>query len=276
MHFFTVENLTAGYGGKSVLEDISFSLDSGCLLGILGANGSGKTTLLKALCNLLPHKGCCILEEKVLEKLKPGQMARLCGYIPQRSGISLDISALDVVLMGFNPHLKLLEHPTRAMKSQAARALELVGLSGKERLNYQTLSEGQKQLCILARTLCTGSRLLFLDEPESALDFRFRYRMLELLQDWLTQAPRAAIVSLHDPFLALNYCHRLLLLSEGRILGSLCPKTDSPQRMKELLSHIYGEISLASCTDRSGRKHLVMLKEDYNSIARSGFMGKHK
>ena len=172
MNFFTVNHLTAGYGSKSVLKDISFSLDRGCLLGILGANGSGKTTLLKALCNLLPHEGSCTLEGTPLEKLKPAQMAKLCGYIPQRSGISLHISALDVVLMGFNPHLGLLERPTAAMKTQALRMLALTGLEGKEASDYLTLSEGQKQLCILARTLCTGSRLLFLDEPESALDFR--------------------------------------------------------------------------------------------------------
>ena len=74
MNFFIVNHLTAGYGSKSVLKDISFSLDRGCLLGILGANGSGKTTLLKALCNLLPHEGSCTLEGTSLEKLKPAQM----------------------------------------------------------------------------------------------------------------------------------------------------------------------------------------------------------
>ena len=85
MNFFTVNHLTAGYGSKSVLKDISFSLDRGCLLGILGANGSGKTTLLKALCNLLPHEGSCTLEGTPLEKLKPAQMAKLCGYIPREA-----------------------------------------------------------------------------------------------------------------------------------------------------------------------------------------------
>ena len=263
MNFFTVNHLTAGYGSKSVLKDISFALDRGCLLGILGANGSGKTTLLKALCNLLPHEGSCTLEGTPLEKLKPAQMAKLCGYIPQRSGISLHISALDVVLMGFNSHLGLLERPTAAMKTQALRMLALTGLEGKEASDYLTLSEGQKQLCILARTLCTGSRLLFLDEPESALDFRFRHRMLELLQNWLRQSSGAAVVSLHDPFLALNYCHRLLLLREGSLLGSVSPKTDPPEQMEALLSRIYGPISLVSCADRSGHKRLVMLKEDF-------------
>ena len=149
------------------------------------------------------------------------------------------------------------------MKTQALRMLALTGLEGKEESDYLTLSEGQKQLCILARTLCTGSRLLFLDEPESALDFRFRHRMLELLQNWLRQSSGAAVVSLHDPFLALNYCHRLLLLREGSLLESVSPETDPPEQMEALLSRIYGPISLVSCADRSGQKRLIMLKQDF-------------
>lgn len=261
MNFFSVNNLTAGYGKKPIVENLSFSLDSGNLLGIIGANGSGKTTLLKAVCGILPHSGSCILEETMLESLTPRQLARPCSYIPQRSGISLDISVLDVVLMGFNPWLGLLEHPTASMKEKAVKALVLAGLEGKEELNYLTLSEGQKQLCILARTLCCESRLLLLDEPESALDFRFRYQMLELLQGWLRDRHAAAIVTLHDPALALNYCDRLLLLSEGRILGTLCPKTDSFEKMESLLEQIYGKISLTRLQNRSGQEHLVMLRE---------------
>ena len=62
MDFFTVEDLTAGYGKKEIIDHLSFSVDSGCLAGVLGANGSGKTTLLKAICGILPHTGSCILE----------------------------------------------------------------------------------------------------------------------------------------------------------------------------------------------------------------------
>lgn len=262
MSFFSVNNLTAGYGKNPVVKNLSFAVDSGCLLGILGANGSGKTTLLKAVCGILPHGGSCILEGNVLEKLSPRQMARRCSYIPQKSGISIDISALEVVLMGFNPWLGLLERPTAAMKEEGRRNLALVGLGGREESNYLTLSEGQKQLCILARTLCGGAGLLLLDEPESALDFRFRHRMLEILKDWRSDGGRAAIVTLHDPLLALNYCDRLLLLSEGRSIGTLCPKSDPPDRMEALLEQIYGRISLTRLKNRSGREQLVMLKED--------------
>lgn len=262
MTFFSVSKLTAGYGKKPIVENLSFSADDGCLLGILGSNGSGKTTLLKAICGILPHTGSCILEGTMLEGLSPRQLARHCSYIPQRSGISIDISALDVVLMGFNPWLGLLERPTAAMKDKARRALALAGLDGMEKRNYLTLSEGQKQLCILARTLCGNGRLLLLDEPESALDFRFRYQMLELLQNWLSDGPRAAVVTLHDPSLALNYCGKLLLLSEGGILGSLCPRTDSLEQMETLLRQIYGNISLSKVLNRSGQEQLIMLQEN--------------
>lgn len=261
MSFFAVDHLTAGYGKNPVVRDLSFSLDRGCLLGILGANGSGKTTLLKAVCGILPHTGSCTLEQKVLEELSPRQMARQCSYIPQKSGISIDISALEVVLMGFNPWLGLLERPGAAMKDEACRMLALVGLEGKEESNYLTLSEGQKQLCILARTLCCGTGLLLLDEPESALDFRFRHQMLEILRDWVSCGGRAAVVTLHDPLLALNYCDRLLVLSEGRSLGMLGPKEDSAEKMEALLGQIYGRISLTRLKDRGGRERLVMLKE---------------
>lgn len=262
MSFFSVNDLTVGYGKINVVENLSFSLDRGCLLGILGANGSGKTTLLKAVCGILPHSGSCVLEGTELEKLTSRKLAQCCSYIPQRSGISIDISVLDVVLMGFNPWLGLLEHPTAAMKEEGRRMLAQVGLEGKEADNYMTLSEGQKQLCILARTLCGGSSLLLLDEPESALDFHFRYRMLGLLRSWLSNSGGAAMVTLHDPSLALNYCDRLLLISEGKMIGNISPGTDSFEKMEKLLGYIYGKVSLTRLSSRSGREHLVMLNEE--------------
>ena len=251
MSFFTVSGLTAGYGGAPVVNGVSFEVEAGSLLGILGANGSGKTTLLKAVCGILPHEGSCVLETEnlekaVLEELPPRRLARLCGYIPQRSGISIDISVLEAVLMGFNPRLKLLEYPSREMKEQAREALQAVGLGGREEENYQHLSEGQKQLCILARTLAAGGRLLLLDEPESALDFRYRYRMLELLKGWLKNGDRAG----------------LALLAGGEVRSLLRPGSDSLGKMEAGLSELYGPVSLRRCQNRSGREQLVMLKEE--------------
>ena len=262
MSFFSVNDLCAGYGSVHVFEDISFEIAEGTLIGILGANGSGKTTLLKAVCGILPHEGNCVLDGTVLEGLSPRNIAKLCSYIPQRSGITIDISVLDVVLMGFNPQLGLLERPNARMREAAVRALAQVGLAGREEENYLHLSEGQKQLCILARTLVTQSKLLLLDEPESALDFRYRYQMLGIIRGWVNEKRTGAIATLHDPGLALNYCDRILLLHEGKLLGCISPAEDELSHMEALLGKVYGSVSLQRIQNRSGRTQFVMLKEE--------------
>ena len=253
MNFLTVEGLGAGYGSRAVLRGVDLSLEAGSLVGLLGANGSGKTTLLKAICGILPHTGRCVLEGALLESLRPRELALRCGYIPQRSGIDIDISVLDVVLMGFNPRLGLLQRPTAGMRAAAADALARVGLAGREEENYRQLSEGQRQLCILARTLAAGAGLLLLDEPESTLDLRHRTRMLALLRRWVQTGRRGALAALHDPGLALNGCDRLLVLADGRVQAVLDPEA--------ALSALYGPVSLQRCRSRSGAEQIVLLKE---------------
>lgn len=262
MSHLSVNSVCAGYGKQNVIKNISFEAETGELIGIIGANGSGKTTLLKAMCGILPHTGTSILDGTELESLSAGRIARLVSYIPQRSGVSIDISVLDVVLMGFNPRLGLLDHPTEAMRQTAAEALAQVGLGGKEEMNYLHLSEGQKQLCILARTLVSDGKLLLLDEPESALDFRYRHQMLTILRDWVSKGDRSAVVSLHDPTLALNFCDKLLLLADSEILGIIDLRADSLDKMEQMLNMIYGPISLQRCLNRKGSAQLVMLREE--------------
>ena len=223
MNLLTVTNLSAGYAGKQVIKDISFFVAPKTIVGILGANGCGKTTLIKAIANLLPHTGSCQLDDTYLENASPRQLALLCGYIPQKSGISIDLTLLDVVLMGFNPKLSLLQSPTEQMKKEAFDALCSVGLGSRKDDNFQQLSEGQKQLCLLARTFVLKRRLLLLDEPESALDFRLRYETMGLLRTYVAKNNAAALVTLHDPSLALNYCDTLLVLSDCGLLGELHP-----------------------------------------------------
>ena len=263
MSFFIVNNLSVSYGKQEILSHLSLETKDSQTIGILGANGSGKTTLLKAICGILPHTGSCTLDGILLEKKSPKELAKWCSYIPQRSGISIDISVLDTVLMGCYPHLGLLEHPSSNMKAQAMELIHTVGLAGKENVNYLHLSEGQKQLCILARTLITNSKLLLLDEPESALDYHHRYQMLKLIKDWNQKNHSTAIISLHDPILALNTCDCLFLLSDGSIHATLHPQTDTLTSMEEKLCHIYGDISLQHCTNKHGKKQIVMLGESF-------------
>ena len=91
MTFFSVNHLSAGYGKNNVLSDICFSLDEGKIVGVLGANGCGKTTLLKCICGILPHDGHCVLSGQNIDYLTAKQIAQKCSYIPQRSGLAIDI-----------------------------------------------------------------------------------------------------------------------------------------------------------------------------------------
>ena len=261
MNFLEINELSVGYGKKKILQNISFSAPKGTLNGIIGANGCGKTTALKAICGILPHSGACTLDGVSLETLSPKGIARACSYIPQRSGISIEMSAHDVVLMGFNPKLGLLAHPSGEMKRKASEALRLVGLAERENDDFLTLSEGQKQLCILARTLISDAKLLLLDEPESALDFRFRYQMLNVLKKWICEGERTALVTLHDGNLALNFCDRLFVIANGGLAGAISPRTDSVEKMESLLSEVYGNICLTKCRDRKGNEHWIILNE---------------
>ena len=177
-----VQDLTVRYGTAAVLQGVSFSVPvSGQLIGLLGVNGSGKTTLLKAAAGLLPHTGQCLLDGVPLESLSTRRLAQTVSYIPQQSGISVSLSAREVVLMGFNPRLGVLQSPTAAMRAAADEALRTVGLANKAGQDYLTLSGGEKQLCILARTIAEDAPLLLLDEPDSALDLANRSRMTALL-----------------------------------------------------------------------------------------------
>lgn len=239
-----IDSLRAGYGKREVLENVSFRADRGMLTALLGANGCGKTTLLKVLCRQLPFEGSCRFEGTPLNELPPRELARRVSYIPQRSGVGVSLPALEVVLMGFNPVLGLLERPSAAQRQKALEALAAVGLADRAGEDYQRLSEGQKQLCILARTMVEDARLLLMDEPESSLDFCHRHRVMRLLSGLVSNTDKACLVTLHDPALALAYCKRLILLKDGVCVAVLHPEADSLSRMEDALAEIYGPIRL--------------------------------
>lgn len=257
----SVREISAGYGKKTVISNVSFSADEHSVVGLLGANGCGKTTLLKAVCGIIPYSGTIEICGQKTNKLNARQLARLCSYIPQRSGISIDISALDVVLMGFNPELKILESPNSAMRDRAMEMLSLVGLDSRADENYSQFSEGQKQLCILARSMVRECRLMLMDEPESALDFGGRYLMLDAVKNITDKRSCSALVTLHDPQLALNICTKILLMKNGSIVSEIAPCKNSISEIEKQLSEIYGPLSVHKCTGRNGKSQFVLVKE---------------
>lgn len=260
--FFQAEHISAGYGKKAVLHDISFSLKANTLTALVGANGSGKTTLMKCIANQLNHGGKCVLQGDSLEELSVKELARKVSYIPQRSGIKISLPVLDVVLMGFNPMLKLMQRPSNEQEERAKEALVKIGLGGYENMDYLTLSEGQKQLVFLARTMIEDSALLLLDEPDSALDLQNRQKIMKQLKEMILEGERAGLLCLHDPNLALRFCDQLILMKDGRCVEVLHPSENSLEAMELAFRQIYGEVSLVECFDRRRNRHLTVVWEE--------------
>lgn len=242
--FFSIKNLSVSFDGKSILDNVSFTLQKGKLTGLLGVNGSGKSTLLKGICSIYGTYESCTVDGEEIKKLSAKKTAQLISYIPQKSGIELSVSVLDTVLMGYNPVLGIFENPNEEQKKRAVKAICEVGLSEKINDNYLTLSEGQKQLCILARTMVQNTKILLLDEPESSLDFTNKRMLLKKVKETVYNKEKAALICLHDPMCALEFCDRLLIISEGKICDSINPKEDSEEKTANALRNIYGNIEV--------------------------------
>jgi iron complex transport system ATP-binding protein len=126
----------------------------------------------------------------------------------------------------------------------ARNTLKSVGLGGLEERDYLSLSGGEKQLCLLARTLVRDCPLLLMDEPDSSLDAKNKASVLNLVKEKLTESNRSLLITLHDVTFALNYCDRLLLLKDGKIYSQFQPRETEPSKIQLLLSAIYGNIEI--------------------------------
>lgn len=252
-----LQGFGAGYGESPVVQGISFTLEKGELVALLGPNASGKTTLLKGICGLLPTMGTCLVQGREPARLPPKQRAGAIAYLGQRGGAAYALPVLDAVLMGFNPVLPTLGQPLRRHRQAAMEALERVGLCHRASDDIQTLSEGQRQLVLLARALVQDTPLLLLDEPDSALDFSNRHMVYRALQSLLAGGEKAALLSMHDPNFALRYCSRLLLLHEGRLLADLRLETTQKETLEAQLGAIYGPVVLLR-----HKTHYVMTQKE--------------
>lgn len=258
----SVNALSAGYGKKEIIHNISFSLEPCSLTCLIGKNGCGKTTLMKSIVNQINHAGTCFLNGENIEYFSVRALARKVSYIPQRTGMGISLPVLDVVLMGYNPVLKLLERPKKKQIELAKEALAAVGLLEVEKEDFQTLSEGQKQLVLLARTMIEDTKLLLLDEPDSALDFQNRYMVLKELKKMVQEGKKAGLLCLHDPVLAMEFCDQLILMKDGECIKVLHPQKDHIEDMEAAFREIYQDVSLESYQDKSGKRHIAMLWEE--------------
>ncbi|MFT8657428.1 MAG: ABC transporter ATP-binding protein [Acetobacter papayae] len=217
-----VRGLSVRHGQHTVLHDITAGpFPPGRLCAVLGPNGSGKSTLLRAMGGLVPARGQVSLHAQALDGLDLRTRARLCCTLPQTLPEPLRLSVLETLLAA-----RRVAHPAQADDIPAAlHWLERMGIEALALRPLNTLSGGQRQLVGLAQALSRHPRALLLDEPLSALDPHYQYRMLDLLREETTRSGLVCILVLHDLNQALNWCETACILHEGTVRAFGSPRT---------------------------------------------------
>lgn len=208
MALITCQDISLGYEGKTVAEDINFSVNSGDYLCIVGENGSGKSTLMQAVLKLKePLRGKIIIGDG----LKQTEM----GYLPQQTGVQRDFpaSVKEVVLSGCLNRCGMKPFYTKEIKRLAAENMERLGIGHLQNKCFRELSGGQRQRVLLARALCATGRIILLDEPAAGLDPKAAGDMYELIGRLNRNEGITVVMILHDIRAACEYGSHILHIS---------------------------------------------------------------
>lgn len=218
----TCENLTLGYNSNTVLENVSFSVEKGDYLCIIGENGSGKTTLMKTILRLQkPLEGQISTGDGVL----PDEI----GYLPQQTQVQRDFpaSVWEIVLSGCQSRCGKRPFYNKEEKKLAGEAMKRMEIENLSKRCYRELSGGQQQRVLLARALCAAQKMLLLDEPVSGLDPSVTQEMYELIEQLHKDGITIMMIT-HDVDAAKKYATKILKVQDKTALFI------SPDKLEEI------------------------------------------
>ena len=210
----TCRDVSLGYEGHAILTGLNFYVSAGDYLCIVGENGSGKSTLMKTILGLQKPLAGSI---EFGDGLKNNEI----GYLPQQTMIQKDFpaSVREIVLSGCQSRCGRRPFYTKEEKLLAARAMAKMGITDLAKKCYRELSGGQQQRVLLARALCATQKMLFLDEPVSALDPAAQEEMYSLIEGLHNEGITIIMIS-HDVEAALKYATHVLHIGESIFFGT--------------------------------------------------------
>ena len=214
MALLKADSLSLGYDNQAILTDLSFEINKGDYLCIVGENGSGKTTLMKTLLGLQkPYGGTITFGDGLTKKD--------IGYLPQQTLVQRDFPAAvrEIVLSGCQAKTGLRPFYNKAEKKLAEDNMEKMGITHLKDRCYRELSGGQQQRVLLARALCATGKLLLLDESVAGLDPKVTAEMYALIES-LNKEGISIIMISHDISAALKYASHILHIGETIYFGT--------------------------------------------------------
>ena len=212
-----VQNLSCGYDEVKVVKNISFSLERGKNLSIIGPNGCGKTTLLRALTNILPYEGSVRFCGKEVAGMKRKEISRNIALMTQMSSSYFSYTVFETVALGRYAHQQsFFSGLSIADEDFILECMEEVNLLDLKNKLITQLSGGQLQRVFLARALAQDPELILLDEPTNHLDIKHQLELLEFLSQWAKEKNRGVIGVLHDLNMVRDFSDEVLLMKEGQ------------------------------------------------------------
>lgn len=221
-----VDRLLWQISDKTILNNISFNVSKGEVIGIIGPNGAGKTSLLRCITNQQQKSKVSIfsgeihLKNKIISRYSAKALAQHFAHVAQKAEAIFSLTVLDIIKMGLLPHQGLFAINNDHDKQQIQLALKKVGLAHAEKMDFNQLSGGEQQRVLIARALVQKAQILILDEPTNHLDVYYQHQILNLI----CQLNITVIMTVHDLNLASQYCQRLLLLEKGQLMADGKPE----------------------------------------------------
>jgi iron complex transport system ATP-binding protein len=211
-------DVSLGYRRSLVIEDMTLGVKPGEMLGLVGPNGCGKSTIIKALSRVLPpSSGTILVNQRDISQIPRVELARLLGVVPQIPLLPSGFTAFEIVLMGRNPHLGLLQYEGPKDMAIAWEAMGKTSTQHLARRRIGELSGGEIQRIVVARVLAQQTEAVLLDEPTANLDIGRQVEILDLIKGLCHKDGLTVVIALHDLNLAAQYCNELVLIDEGKI-----------------------------------------------------------
>ncbi len=231
-----IEEVSKEYGGKRVLDAISFSLGKSEIVALVGPNGSGKSTLIKTIAGVHSQSsGSISIDGTDIRKIDSVELAKCIGYVPQHFTYTLYSTVFETVLLGRRQHIKWSVSDEELSRVQhSLEALEMEHMAG----NYMDqLSGGERQKVFIARALAQDPKLFLFDEPTSALDIRYQIEVMETMREITWERGAGMIIAVHDLNLAYRYAATVIVLHGGKMAGY-----GKPQEIltPECINRVYG------------------------------------
>lgn len=231
-----IKEVRCGYDNKEIVKGVSFNVERGNNLCIVGPNGCGKSTLLKSIANLLDYKGNITLDSKEISKLNRKDLAKNVALMTQASNIYFPYTVYETVALGRYAHLKgLFSRINKEDDEIILNSIANVGLIDIKDKLISELSGGQLQRVYLARAFAQDPDVILLDEPTNHLDLKCQIEILEYLNKWTKENNKIVVAVLHDLNLVQTFGEKVVMMNDGKIISSGTPKEVlSGEKLKEV------------------------------------------